>query len=453
MINHELILEIEKSKQDFDKLMDKLIKNLKREEKVLRLSDKRQKKEYDELQKKYEEVKKLQETQQRLIDSFIRVIASAIDAKSEYIGAHCERVPVLTTWLAKAVSDSEEVDFKIKDEDEEREISTAAWLHDCGKITTPDFIMDKAVKLETVYNRIHEIRMRFEVLHRDLEIEALKRKLNGEDEKKVDEWLKKEQQKLQEEFAFVAKLNMGTEFVDEEDIKKLKEIAKKTWLRYFDNTLGLSRDEKKRLLNTEGKRELPAKEPLLADKPYHVIKRSEKEIESFKKHGFNIKIPENLYNFGEIYNLSIPRGTLTPEEYFKIQEHVIMTIKMLEDLPFPEQFKNIPLYAGAHHETLNGKGYPRRLKGDEIPIPARIMAIADIFEALTATDRPYKKQKKLSEAIDILVDKALNGELDRDILIIFLKSGLYKKYADMFLLKQQIDEVDIEYYINKLKGN
>jgi len=453
MINHELILEIEKSKEDFDKIMDKIIKNLKREEKILRLSDKRQRKEYDELQKKYEEVKKLQEAQEKLIDSFIRIIASAIDAKSEYIGAHCERVPIITSMLAKAVSDSDEIDFKIENKDQEREISTAAWLHDCGKIVTPDFVMNKSVKLETLYNRIHEIRTRFEVLYRDLIIEALKRKMNGEDEEKVDKWLEEELKKLRDDFSFIAKLNIGKEEISDEDLKRLNEIANKTWYRYFDDTLGLSEDELKRIDKKELNQKLPVKEKLLDDKKRHIIKRSKKEIEDLKKHHFNIEIPENTYNFGEVYNLSIPKGTLTPEEYFKIQEHVIMTIKMLESLPFPERFKNVPLYAGAHHEAINGKGYPRRLKGDEIPIPARIMAIADIFEALTAKDRPYKEKKTLSQAIDILVQKALDGELDKDILAIFLKSRVFEKYAKMFLSKDQIDEVDVDYYLNKLKGN
>ena len=451
MLNYELLEEIEKTKNNLDKLIEKLIKNLKREEKILLLSDKRQRKEYDELQRKYEEVKKLQKKQQELIDAFIKVIATAIDMKSEYTGAHCERVPILTNWLAKAVSESDEIDFKIENKDQEREISTAAWLHDAGKIATPDFVMDKAVKLETVYNRIHEIRTRFEVLYRDLIIEALKRKLNGENEKEVDEWLKNEQEKLQKEFEFIASLNYGTETLSQEDLDKLKKIASRTWTRYFDNTLGVSREEKKRMKENGCIQKPPVKEYLLSDKKYHIIKRSKKDIEKFKNKGFKIDVPENLYNLGEIYNLSIPKGTLTKEEYFKIQEHVINTILMLESLPFPEKFKNVPLYAGAHHETLNGKGYPRRLKGDEIPIPSRIMAIADIFEALTAHDRPYKLKKKLSEAIDILVSKALNGELDKKILKIFLKTGLYKKYADIYLSEDQIDEVDVEKYIKELE--
>jgi len=453
MINHELIAEIEQSKKDFDKLMDKLIKNLKREEKILRLSDKRQRKEYDELQKKYEEVKKLQEAQEKLIDSFIKIIASAIDAKSKYIGAHCERVPILTAMLTKEVSESDEIDFKIENEDQEKEISTAAWLHDCGKIVTPDFVMNKSVKLETLYNRIHEIRTRFEVLYRDLIIEAMKRKMNGEDEKKVDKWLDEELKKLKEDFEFLAKINNSKQELTEEEIQRIKEIADREWYRYFDDTLGLSEDELSRVPESEKNQKLPVKEKLLADKKRHIVKRSKREINDLKRHNFHMEIPKNMYNYGEIYNLTIPRGTLTPEEYFKIQEHVIMTIKMLESLPFPERFKNVPLYAGAHHEAINGKGYPRRLKGDEIPIPARIMAIADIFEALTAKDRPYKDKKTLSQAIDILVQKALEGELDKDILAIFIKSRVFEKYAKMFLSKDQIDEVDVDYYLKKLKGN
>jgi len=451
MLNKDRILEVERTKKELDKLMDKLIRNLKREEKILVLSDKRQKKEYDELQEKLKEVQELQEAQQKLIDSFIKLIAEAIDAKSEYMSSHCERVPILTMMLAKEVSDSPEIDFKIENEEQEKEISAAAWLHDCGKIITPEFIMDKAVKLETVYNRIHEIRMRFEVIRRDLIIEAKDRIINGDDKQIVQEWLERELEQLEDDFKFVGEMNIGEEHVDDEKIERLKKIGKRTWCRYFDDMIGTTRDERKRMLEEGAPKELPAKEQLLADKPRHVIKRSEKEIEGFKRYGFKIEIPENLYNFGEIYNLSIRRGTLTKEEYFKIQEHVIMTIKMLESLPFPDKLQRVPLYAGAHHETLNGRGYPRRLKGDEIPIPARIMAIADIFEALTAKDRPYKRQKKLSEAVKILVDKALNGELDKKILIVFLKSGLYRKYAEMYLLKENLDEVDVNYYINLLK--
>ena len=192
----------------------------------------------------------------------------------------------------------------------------------------------------------------------------------------------------------------------------------------------------------------PAVEKLLADKPEHIIPRDKKEIEKYKKFNFKIDIPENLYNLGEIYNLSIKKGTLTKEEFFKIQEHIMVTIQMLEELPFPDYLKNVPLYAGTHHEKLDGSGYPRKLKGDEIPIGGRIIAIADVFEALTSSDRPYKTPKKLSEAIKIMSSMVKDGHLDKELFKIFLKSGLYLEYAKKYLQEEQIDEINIKEYLN-----
>ena len=452
MVENKLIQEIEETKLKLNDLMDKIIKDLKRQDKIMLRADKRQKKEYDELQKRLEEVQKLQKAQQNLIDSFIKIIAGAIDAKSSYTGGHCERVPEIALMLAEVASKSEKIDFKMDDENKKEELSIAAWLHDCGKIVTPEYVVDKATKLETIYNRIHEIRTRFEVIYRDLEIEALKRRLNGEDKEEVEKWLEEERKKLKEEFEFIAKCNIGTEFMSDEDIEKVKQIAKREWVRHFDDKLGLSHIELQNLPKEKFNEKLPVKEKLLDDKPEHIIKRDKKEIEDFKKYNFKIEIPEYLYNRGEVYNLTIKKGTLTKEEYFKIQEHVMMTIKMLEQLPFPEHLKNVPLYAGAHHETLRGTGYPRRLKGDEIPIPARILAIADVFEALTASDRPYKRPKKLSEAIKILYFMVKDGDLDKDLFLLFLESGVYLEYAKKHLKPDQIDEVDIEYYKNLLEN-
>ncbi|ACM93701.1 methyl-accepting chemotaxis protein [Nautilia profundicola AmH] len=467
MAENELIKEIEKAKEkysqyiheeeekeNFIKLMEKFVKDLKRHEKIMLRSDKRQKKEYDELQKRLEEVEKLQKAQKKLIDSFIKIIAEAIDTKSSYTGKHCERVPEIAIELAKAASQSEKFEFEIKNEQQETEISIAAWLHDCGKIVTPEYVVDKAVKLETIYNRIHEIRTRFEVINRDLIIEALKRKMNGEDEKKVDEWLKKEQKQLQDDFDFIAKLNVGSESIEESTLERLQNIANREWLRYFDDTKGLSKGEIERIPEEDFNQKLPVREKLISDKQRHKIKRPAEEIEEYKKYGFKVEIPENLYNYGEVYNLSIKKGTLTKEEFFKIQEHAMMTIKMLEQLPFPDYLKNVPIYAGAHHEKLNGKGYPRKLTEKDLPIPARIMAIADIFEALTASDRPYKHPKKLSEAIDILADMVKKGELDKDLFLLFLTSGIYLEYAKKYLKPEQIDDVDVNAYVDYFtKGN
>ncbi len=446
--NNKLVAEVEELKKSFIKTADKLVKDINRQEKIMARSDKRQRQEYDELQRRLEEVQKLQLAQKELMDSFIKLIAGAIDAKSRYTGGHCKRVPELSMMLARAASESEEgifKDFKLETEDELRELDIASWLHDCGKVTTPEYVVDKATKLETIYNRIHEVRTRFEVIHRDLTIEALNKKLEGEDGKKVDKWLEKEHEKLFEEFELIAVSNVGAEFTDKQTQEKIKEIAKRTWVRYFDNTLGLAHEEKKRTMLDDP--QTPALETLLSDKKRHIIPRDYFDYEEYGRMGFTREVPEDLYNLGEVYNLCIDKGTLTKEERFKIEEHVMMTIQMLEHLPFPENLKNVPLYAGAHHETLIGTGYPRSLTIDDMPIPSRIMAIVDVFEALTASDRPYKEPKTLSESIKILSFMVKDKHLDGDIFRLFLKSGIYKEYAEDYMFDFQIDEVDIKQYL------
>ncbi|SFV75578.1 Adenylate cyclase [hydrothermal vent metagenome] len=444
-----LIQEIEELQDSFGKTIQKLIRDIKRQNKIMVRADKRQKQEYDELQRKLEEVQNLQLAQKNLLDSFIKLIAGAIDAKSPYTGGHCERVPILSMMLAKEASKSQEgifASYTIENEDQQRELEIASWLHDCGKVVTPEYVVDKATKLETIYNRIHEIRTRFEVIHRDLTIEALQKKLDGQDAKEVDVWLETEHKKLQEEFKIVADANIGTEFMKDEDKEKIHQIASRTWVRNFDDTLGLAHEEKQRIL-AEGT-QTPQVENLLSDKKRHIIPRLHFDYEEYKRMGFKTRVPEQLYNFGELYNLCISAGTLTYEERFKIQEHVQMTIKMLEQLPFPNHLKNVPLYAGAHHETLIGTGYPRELTKDDMPIPSRIMAIADVFEALTASDRPYKEPKTLSQSIKILSFMVKDQHLDKDIFELFLKSGIYLEYAKNYLKPKQIDEVNIEQYLN-----
>ncbi|MDD3055338.1 MAG: HD domain-containing protein [Aliarcobacter sp.] len=226
----------------------------------------------------------------------------------------------------------------------------------------------------------------------------------------------------------------------------MKEIAKITWLRNFDNRLGLAHEELKRVENKEVF--TPIIENLLQDKTEQIIYRIRQiDLEEYKKFGFKMDIPKYERNLGELYNLSVQKGTLTQEERFKINEHIIMTIKMLEDIPFTEDLKNVPEYAGSHHETMIGTGYPRKLVKSEISIPARIMAIADIFEALTAADRPYKKAKTLSESIKIMSFMRDDNHIDKELFEIFLTSGIYKEYAQEFLMEEQIDEVDIHNFI------
>jgi len=391
-------------------------------------------------------IKEYEEAQLKLMDSFIELIAGAIDAKSEYNGGHCNRVPTISIALAKIAADSKDgifKDFTIENEDQMREISIAAWLHDCGKVTTPEYIVDKATKLETIYNRIHEIRMRFEVVYRDLIINYHIALEEGKDKKELSLQLEKDQKNLIDDFNFIATCNVGGEFMDEESKKRVTSIASITWEKYFDDSIGLSQEEEIRY-----EKSVSSTENILADKKSHIINRTNFSQEEYEKNGFKMEVPEHQYNLGEIYNLHISRGTLTTEDRFKINEHIIMSIKMLEILPFPDHLKNVPLYAGGHHETLIGTGYPRKLTKDQLSIPARIIAIADVFEALTSSDRPYKTPKKLSEAIKILSFMAKDQHIDKDIFELFLRSGLYKEYAQKHLKPEQIDLVDVESYLS-----
>lgn len=388
--------------------------------------------------------------QKELFDSFIKLIAAAIDAKSPYTGGHCERVPELAALLAQSACDVKEGPFAefSMSEDEKGEMRIASWLHDCGKVTTPEYVVDKATKLEGIFNRIHEVRMRFEVLHRDAEIAYhMEVKKNWQ----MQEQLQKErdalQAVLQEEFLFIARANVGGEFMKPADQERIRQIAKRTWRRYFDDRLGLSYAELKRKGDAIGGNE-SNEEMLLADKAEHVIAREINTEQRDRDMGIKMPVPEHLYNMGEIYNLCIDRGTLTFEERYKINEHVIQTISMLENLPFPEGMDRIPGIAGAHHETMIGTGYPRQLKHDDMSVPARIMAIADVFEALTATDRPYKEPKTLSQAIKIMSFMKKDGHIDPDLFELFLKDGVYRKYADKFLQPFQIDEVDVTPYLS-----
>ncbi len=395
------------------------------------------------------ENQRLLEAQKALVDAMIQISAGAIDAKSAYTGGHCERVPELALMLAEEagqVTAGPLADFRFQNEDEWREFKIGAWLHDCGKVTTPEYVVDKATKLETIFNRIHEIRMRFEVLRRDADIERLQAvHERGEDRTSVEaRWAERATQ-LQDDFAFVAECNLGGEFMAPDKVERLQRIAAQTWQRHFDDRLGLSHEELRRYEQEPAPR-LPVAEPLLADKAHHIVPRGDDKALD-PKYGFQVKVPQHLYNHGEVYNLSIGRGTLTEEERFKINEHIIQTIVMLDNLPFPEYLRRVPEYAGTHHETLIGTGYPRKLTAAELSVPSRIMAIADIFEALTASDRPYKKAKTLSESIKILWFFKKDRHIDAELFDLFLRSGVYQRYAERFLKPEQIDEVDIAPYL------
>ncbi len=392
---------------------------------------------------------RLIDEQKNLLESFIQLIAGAIDAKSPYTGGHCQRVPELTKMLAQAACEAKEGPFRdfSLSEDEWEAVHIGAWLHDCGKVTTPEFVVDKATKLETLYDRIHEVRMRFEVLKRDAELAYWQGIAGGGEHQALQEQLEQQLRELDDDFAFVAQCNEGGEFMAPERVERMHVLAQRSWRRTLSDRIGISQDESARKGRVE-EQPLPVMEPLLADRPDHVFPRSDRDkLADDNPWGFKVKVPKHLYNRGELYNLCIARGTLAEEERYKINEHMIQTIIMLEKLPFPQHLKTVPEIAGGHHEKMDGSGYPKRLQREEMSIPARMMAIADIFEALTAGDRPYKKAKSLPEALKIMSFMRKDQHIDPDLFALFLRSGVYRQYAERYMSEELIEEVNIEDYL------
>ena len=374
------------------------------------------------------ENKNQKEAYSQLLESFIEVLARAIDAKSPYTGSHCQRVPIIARLLATAAVQETTGHLKTFEmsPDDWYTLHIASWLHDCGKVTTPEYIVDKATKLETIFNRIHEIRNRFEILRRDAHIEYLQKRLNNIDTKQhlQAEFVAKVKQ-LEEDFAFVAKCNTGDIELNDRDIARLEQISQIQFVRYFNRMLGLSWAERDNVEN----------------KDFYVHPARENLLQNRKDQIFG------PYNRGELYNLEIRRGTINKEERDKINEHIVVTIDMLKALPFPKELSKVVEYAGAHHERIDGKGYPNGLTGDQMSVPAKIMAIADIFEALTANDRPYKEPKKLSEVLRIMQQMKHNGHIDPDLYDVFIRSKVYQDYAEQYMDKNQIDEVTPEDYL------
>lgn len=326
-----------------------------------------------------------------LFESFIKLIADAIDEKSPYTGGHCRRVPALTLLLADATAATKEgplAGFSLS-ADDRYELEMAAWLHDCGKITTPEHVVDKATKLETIHDRIHEIDARFAVLQRDAEIALLRRCAERPSDKaQFEEDYREQLRQLQEDCTFLQRCNQGGEFMSRDDRARVHAISKQTWR----NAAGIE-------------------QPLLSK--------------------------------DEVVNLTIEKGTLTTAEREIINNHIKATINMLEALPFPKHLRRVPEFAGGHHERVDGRGYPRGLIKEQMSVQARIMAIADVFEALSARDRPYKQGKKLSECLHIMANMTRSGHFDPDLFEIFIKEKVYLRYAEQHLDISQIDEVDV----------
>ena len=334
--------------------------------------------------------RRLIEQLEELFESLIQLINTAIDDKSPYTGGHCARVPVLTMMIAEAVNRTEcgpLKDFVMSDKDR-YELKIAGLLHDCGKITTPVHVVDKSTKLQTIFDRIHLLDTRFEVLKRDAEIEMLFRRQSSVDDTAVRAEFEARIRQLDDDREFLRHCNIGGEAMLEEAQQRVRRIAAYQW-----------RD-------TEGK-------------------------------------TGNFLNDDEVENLTIRAGTLSAAEREIINHHIVVTIKMLESLPWPRHLKKVPEYAGGHHERMDGKGYPRGLTRDQMSVQARVMGIADIFEALTAKDRPYKVGKTLTESLTILGKFKLGGHIDPDLFDIFIREKVYLDYARQFLAPEQIDEVDL----------
>lgn len=338
--------------------------------------------------------RQLIDSMEELFQSFTQLIAKAIDEKSPYTGGHCRRVPELTMMIAEAVHRHNEgpmADFVMTDADR-HELNLAGWIHDCGKVATPEYIMDKSKKLETVFDRIEAIQARFEVAKRDAELSCSLRLLEShseQDQLNIKAELTTQLDKLDDDLAFVCSANTGGEFMSEADQQRLEDIGAS--MRVSINGLDV---------------------PLLTE--------------------------------DEIYNLRTARGTLNHEERQIINRHMDITVEMLESLPFPKHLRRVPEFAGGHHEKMDGTGYPKGLKRDEMSIPARIMAIADIFEALTAADRPYKDAKKLSECLTIMGRMRLGDHIDPDLFEVFVKQKVHLEYAQQFLKPEQIDDLPID---------
>jgi HD-GYP domain-containing protein (c-di-GMP phosphodiesterase class II) len=341
---------------------------------------------------------------QFLFESFISLMANAIDEKSAYTGGHCRRVPDLTMMLAEAACNTTQgmyKDFSMSPEDL-YELKIAGLLHDCGKVTTPVHVVDKSTKLETIFDRINLVDTRFEVLKRDAEINFLHQKLEilagnqrdlSADIAQLEAEYQQYLQQLDLDREFLRSCNIGGEYMSEHHQQRVREIAQYQW----------------------------------TDSSGQVV---------------------SFLSEDELYNLNITKGTLTHEERDIINRHIIVTIEMLEALPYPKNLRRVAEFAGGHHERMDGKGYPKGLTREQMSIPARIMAVADIFEALTAKDRPYKRGKSLSECLQIMGKMKLDNHIDPDLFDLFISEKVYLRYAEQYLDADQIDQIDI----NKIPG-
>ena len=323
------------------------------------------------------------EEQKHLFKSFIQLVAEALEKKDKTTGGHCTRVPQITMMVADAINNAKNGKYKEFgfSDDEMEELYVAGWLHDFGKVSTPEFIMNKATKLEGLYDKIDFVKLKLEILMRD-KIISFYRKKDKENQIVDLDVL----EKIKEDIIFLEKCNVGGENMEDSLKKRVMDIAKQQ-------------------ITIDGEN-------------------------------------RNLLSDKEVESLNISRGTLTDEDFVIMKQHVELTYELLDKLPYPKHLSKVPFYAACHHEKINGTGYPNGYKGDKLPLQARIIAIADVFEGLTAPDRPYKKGYNLSKAMNILRSMALDNEIDSDLFNLFIKEKIYLKYAQSSIDSTQIDEID-----------
>ncbi|MDF2445386.1 MAG: hypothetical protein K0S46_622 [Moraxellaceae bacterium] len=330
-----------------------------------------------------------------LLDAFIKVIAQAIDAKSAHTSAHCQRVPALTEMIAQAACDTTDGplgDFSL-DESDWYELHVASWMHDCGKLATPDSVLDKATKLHLMLDGIDAVKTRFAAALSQIELRFLRQiAAQPEQAEALQAMMEQELQVLRDDCLFIERANVGGEFMKPEDQARVRQIAGHHWVDHLGET-----------------------KPMLTE--------------------------------AEVKYLCIERGTLSHEERQKINDHMKVTVQMLESLPFPKNLKRVPEYAGGHHEKMDGTGFPRGLKREQMSWPARMMAIADIFEALTSSDRPYKAPMKISQSLSILQKMKQQNHIDPDLYELFVKSRVWEKYARVHLRPEQLDVEDASSYL------
>ena len=324
------------------------------------------------------------EEQKNLFKSFIQLVAEALEKKDKTTGGHCTRVPLITMMVARAINN--DVHGKYKkfkfNEDEMEELYVAGWLHDFGKVSTPEHIMNKSTKLEGFYDKIEFIKLKLEILKRDKKIELY----NQSSKQNIEENSVEAINKINKDITFLEKCNIGGEYMEDDLKNRVVEISKQK-------------------INIDGER-------------------------------------KNLLSSKEVEYLNITKGTLSQEDFVIMKQHVELTYELLDKLPYPKHLKKVPFYAGCHHEKINGKGYPNGYSGDKLPLQARIIAIADVFEGLTASDRPYKKGYKLSKAINILRNMALDNEIDVDLFNLFINQKVYLKYAENSIDASQFDSIN-----------